>query len=31
VRLFAARGSEVAEICAAADALRASVNGDVVT
>src|SRR5262249_44963067 len=31
VRLFAARGPDVAEICAAADALRASVNGDVVT
>jgi FO synthase len=31
VRLFAARGPEVEEICAAADALRAEVNGDVVT
>ncbi len=31
VRLFAARGSEVDEICAAADALRAKANGDVVT
>jgi FO synthase len=31
VRLFAARGPEVEEICAAADALRARVNGDVVT
>jgi FO synthase len=31
VRLFAARGSEVEEICADADALRAQVNGDVVT
>jgi FO synthase len=31
VRLFAARGPEVAEITAAADALRAAVNGDVVT
>ncbi len=31
VRLFAARGGDVAEICAAADALRAKVNGDVVS
>jgi FO synthase len=31
VRLFAARGPEVEEIAAAADALRAKVNGDVVT
>jgi FO synthase len=31
VRLFAARGPEVDEIAAAADALRAKVNGDVVT
>jgi FO synthase len=31
VRLFAARGPEVDEICAAADALRAQANGDVVT
>jgi FO synthase len=31
IRLFAARGHEVEEICAAADALRAQVNGDVVT
>jgi FO synthase len=31
VHLFAARGPEVDEICAAADALRAQVNGDVVT
>ncbi|MBV8751330.1 MAG: 5-amino-6-(D-ribitylamino)uracil--L-tyrosine 4-hydroxyphenyl transferase CofH [Hyphomicrobiales bacterium] len=31
VRLFAARGPEVEEICAAADALRARVSGDVVT
>jgi FO synthase len=31
VRLFAARGPEVDEIGAAADALRARVNGDVVT
>jgi FO synthase len=31
VRLFAARGPEVEEIGAAADALRAKVNGDVVT
>src|SRR5262249_35603340 len=30
-RLFAARGPEVEEICAAADALRAQVNGEVVT
>jgi FO synthase len=31
VRLFAARGPEVDDICAAADALRAKANGDVVT
>jgi FO synthase len=31
VRLFASRGPEVDEICAAADALRAKTNGDVVT
>ncbi|HXW27636.1 MAG TPA: bifunctional FO biosynthesis protein CofGH [Xanthobacteraceae bacterium] len=31
VRLFAARGPEVEEICAGADALRAKTNGDVVT
>jgi FO synthase len=31
VRLFAARGPEVDEICAAADALRAKANGDTVT
>jgi FO synthase len=31
VHLFAARGPEVDEICAAADALRAQVNGDMVT
>jgi FO synthase len=31
LRLFAARGPEVDEVCAAADALRAQVNGDVVT
>jgi len=31
VRLFAARGPEVEEICAGADALRAKANGDVVT
>ncbi|HEV2956495.1 MAG TPA: 7,8-didemethyl-8-hydroxy-5-deazariboflavin synthase CofG, partial [Xanthobacteraceae bacterium] len=31
VRLFAARGPEVDEICAAADALRAQANGDTVT
>jgi FO synthase len=31
VRLFAARGPEVEEISAAADALRAKMNGDVVT
>jgi FO synthase len=31
VRLFAARGPDVDEICAAADALRVKVNGDVVT
>jgi FO synthase len=31
VRLFAARGPEVEEICAAADALRAKTNGDTVT
>ncbi|HML14154.1 MAG TPA: 5-amino-6-(D-ribitylamino)uracil--L-tyrosine 4-hydroxyphenyl transferase CofH [Xanthobacteraceae bacterium] len=31
VRLFATRGPEVDDICAAADALRARVNGDVVT
>src|SRR5262249_33836791 len=31
VRLFAARGPEVEEICAAADALRAQVNGEAVT
>jgi FO synthase len=31
IRLFAARGPEVEEICAAADALRAQANGDVVT
>jgi len=31
IHLFAARGAEVDEICAAADALRAQVNGDVVT
>jgi len=30
VRLFAARGSEVAEVCDAADELRAAVNGDTV-
>jgi FO synthase len=30
VRLFAARGPEVEEICAAADALRAKTSGDVV-
>ena len=30
VRLFAARGAEVEEICAAADALRAKTSGDVV-
>jgi FO synthase len=31
IRLFAARGPEVEEICAAADALRAQANSDVVT
>jgi FO synthase len=31
VRLFAARGPEMDEICAAADALRAKTNGDMVT
>ena len=31
IRLVQSRGSEVAKICAAADALRAQVNGDVVT
>jgi FO synthase len=31
VRLFRARGEEFAAVCAAADALRASVNGDVVS
>jgi FO synthase len=31
IRLFAARGPEVEEICAAADALRAQMNGDMVT
>jgi len=31
VRLFAARGDEFDEVCAAADALRAKVNGGVVT
>ena len=31
VRLFRARGSEFAAVCEAADALRARVNGDVIT
>jgi FO synthase len=31
VRLFAARGPEVDDVCAAADALRAQANGNVVT
>jgi FO synthase len=31
VRLFAARGPEVDDVCAAADTLRAKANGDVVT
>ncbi len=31
VRLFQARGDEFAEVCAAADALRRTVNGDVVS
>ena len=31
VRLFAARGGEIDEICAGADALRQKMNGDVVT
>lgn len=31
VRLFAARGAEFAAVCAAADALRKRMNGDVVT
>jgi len=31
VRLFAARGGEVAEVCRAADALRREVNGDIVS
>src|SRR5262249_30481543 len=31
VQLFAARGQEFDEVCAAADALRAKVNGDTVT
>jgi FO synthase len=31
IRLVQSRGTEAAEICAAADALRADVNGDVVT
>jgi FO synthase len=31
VRLFKARGEEVAEVCSAADSIRSSVNGDTVT